>query len=254
MAESLKRQNARPSLFVRVQEERLMETYSDIKPYLVRLFTHALLLFISVRAYQVFQSSKATYQEFITLLVDPVVIDAKLFEGKCEDLEGGQWKSAKNVTFPNILKGCRCDNNLYIGQSCDYISAVNPRNEKNFKENCLFLDKLLKSEIGTDESEFFYNKSNIPVDFQSTETLKPKEFDYDNYNKKYGDNFYKVNNLTNQTTEYRRFLYDLKIKKLINIEEIIFGNKTNLKNTKMNITRMLQLAGSKNLSEQSKIF
>lgn len=257
MSEGITRQNLRPSLFVRAQEERLMDTYSAIKPYLVRLFTHALLLFISVRAYENFKSSQSTYQEFINLLSDRVVIDAKRTDEICENIEGGEWRSVKNVTFPNILKGCRCEDNLFIGQSCDYISGTNPRNPDFFNQNCRFLDFLLEGGVKDDYINWYVQEGiiEIPPDFLSKEVLKPKYFDYDKYNQQFGDIFYKTNNLTNQTIDYRRNLYNDQIEDNLNtLKDVNLKNVTFLEKNYLANTRLLEKAGSKNLTPNSKFF
>jgi hypothetical protein len=254
MKESIKRQNARPSLFIRVQEERLMETYSSIKPYLVRLFTHALLLFISVRAYENFSNSQTNYQEFLKLLNNTVVEDIALTNKSCSDL-GKEWKPVANVTFPNILRGCRCDGGLYVGQSCDYIEGSNPIDAKNFETNCAYLDNLFNSNV-ENTNEVYFKEPIMPEDFKKN--YQPNKFDLDNYNNKYGDTFYTKNNLTNTTNGYLRNLIMKNEDIIENVDN--YNSNLRLSNSKINFfdkykntnTRILEIAGSRNLTNNSK--
>jgi hypothetical protein len=257
MNENIQRQNAKLSLIIRAQEEKLMETYSDIKPYLVRLFTHALLLFISLRAFNNFQNSKSNYEEFLLLLNETLVDDAIITTDSCDTL-GKDWRTVDNVTFPNILKGCRCDANLYIGQSCDYISAVNPINSNNFERNCLIYDELLNNNIDPTDDIYFKNMI-LPDEFY--QQLESKEFDFVKYNEKYGDVYYSNNSFKNNTNGYRRRLDMLKTTFKFNnmhsnsYKENYFNNSYSKKESyynKYNSSRFLQRANSRNLTLESK--
>jgi hypothetical protein len=69
----IRRQSNNPQFAEEVRSERFMETYSGIKPYLVRLFTHALLLFIAIRGYLNFLDGEENYEEFLDILKGKLV-------------------------------------------------------------------------------------------------------------------------------------------------------------------------------------
>jgi len=117
-----------------INEERQIKTYNDIKPYLVRLFTHTLLLYISISAYLNFESSQVTYQSLIDLLKKDTVSDVKLMN----DSEACpiNYTQINPFTIPPFKSGCRCDNQIYTQDVCKYIYNSTKGYSSIWSENC----------------------------------------------------------------------------------------------------------------------
>ena len=123
------------------KETRLEETYKNLKPYLVRLFTHAILLFITIRAYNSFKDSKETYNSFIELLDRDLLVNVTEIELE-DECESG-WVPIDSVKIPEIINGCRCDDVLYPYDSCQSIILNNSYKEDVWKANCNYLDNII---------------------------------------------------------------------------------------------------------------
>lgn len=154
-----------------VAEDEKIKMYNNVKPYLVRLFTHALLLFISIKAYNNYILSTESYSDFISLLDKKVLIDAKLISEKYECEE--DYEDIIPYEFPEISEGCRCDAEIYTKDVCQYIR--NSYTFDNYQNNkyCKFLSKYYSGQK-IEESEY-------PDDFNSThkEKIKKEEEYYD---------------------------------------------------------------------------
>ena len=136
----LERKSPDNKFFNVIQEEKKIKAYNDVKPYLVRLFTHALLLFISIRAFQNFQDSVSTYQTFINLLNEKLVIDA--ITVNANDTCPTDYYNINKGTFPKINDGCRCDSEVFPKDVCNYIFENLDKNQTRWKENCEFQDNI----------------------------------------------------------------------------------------------------------------
>lgn len=149
---TIRRVNNDVELDDKIREQRLLEAYSGIKPYLIRLFTHALILFISIRAYNNYKDSATNYEEFLELLDNKVITNVTTISRnvECSTL-GDNWQAVDSITFPEVLAGCRCENDLYEEESCSYISSVNGRPSDQFNENCNYLNKLIRNEVVPDD-------------------------------------------------------------------------------------------------------
>ena len=227
MSETVKK--SKEQLNQEIREERLIETYKQLKPYLVRLFTHALLLFIALRAYMDFLDSETNYTEFIELLNHKVLVNLTRIDdenGKINctnhpDLIGKGYEEMESFEFPGIKKSCRCDDEFYPESSCEYIQSINPYS--NFKENCAFADQ-----IYVDPKDYDYkNDDNIPEDYKTSE-IKPSieytghegeiEYETDNIYVKGDEELYKQKKEEkNEKCNFQIYVFYLFINIIFNI-------------------------------------
>lgn len=145
-----------------IQEEETIIKYKKLRPYLARLFMHALLLIVAIRAYISFLDSTDTYNEFIQELENPVIIDIKKIDSSqnCSSFREG-YEELTSAAFPKILKGCRCDKVLFTDDLCKNLTKTSDYQNTT---NCLFQDAIISKTLSS--------STIIPSQYTSEEILK----------------------------------------------------------------------------------
>ena len=116
-----------------------LQTFRYMRPYLIKLLTHSIIIYISIRAYLSFVSSSNSYTSFLQTLEKPVVIDVKMIEynNKCDS----PYQDIDFSYFPEIKNGCQCNMNIFSTSVCSELRVDDPIKAANRCDN---IDKLLK--------------------------------------------------------------------------------------------------------------
>ena len=98
-----------------------LKRFRSVRPNLIKLFTHVVLFYLSMRGYLDFLSSEESYEDFLINLGLPIVIDAKMINSSlsCSD----SYQEVSTTYFPSTEEGCRCDYGIFQKNACNYISS-----------------------------------------------------------------------------------------------------------------------------------
>jgi hypothetical protein len=118
------------------RENKSIEYFKYIRPNLVKLFTHLILLYLSIKGYLSFQSTEESYSDFLAELEKPVIVDVKMISStsSCP----WNYTDIDTTFFPDINNGCRCDMNYFVDEMCPFIEGIARRtgNENTWKTTC----------------------------------------------------------------------------------------------------------------------
>jgi hypothetical protein len=98
--------------------------YVLFKPAFVKMFTYTVLLVIAFNGYHLFHTNLTSYEEFLTLMDDPLLVDIKFVNSseKCPS----HYKEIHPTTFSNTYDGCICNGNILKTTQCKMLSVPNP--------------------------------------------------------------------------------------------------------------------------------
>jgi hypothetical protein len=119
--------------------ERSVMFYKQLRPCLLKLFTHFVLLYISYRSYYLFISSNDSYSDFLLSMRSKVVLDMKMVstDQNCPD----GYAEMPSTTFPALSKGCRCDYSIYSKDVCDQFMPTLTNSSSFYEANCKLQDE-----------------------------------------------------------------------------------------------------------------
>lgn len=108
-----------------------------LRPFLIKLLLHMILLFLAIRAYLSYRSSTDSYNAFMIALNNNVLIDVKFLDYKTPCPEN--YSNIIGTGFPNVDNGCRCDWSIFPGEVCQILSQsliknINQSYKKNYTE------------------------------------------------------------------------------------------------------------------------
>ena len=152
------------------EHDRSLLIIQYLRPYLVKLTLHLILIYLSIRAFLEFQSSKSSYETFLQSFQNKVVVDYQMidYSEKCPT----NYEEVKSSFFPPIGNGCRCDFNIYPESVCKRLKDSDNETEKVLKKNkCTEQDKFvadnldeLPEEIRNNYDKFNPNKQKFDPD------------------------------------------------------------------------------------------
>ena len=102
------------------QNNTLLNQFKEIRPYIVKIFTHAVIFYLAVYGWIEYLNSNENYSGFIKRLNLPIVTDAILINAT-ENCLDYNMTDIQHSYFPKIEKGCQCDNKILPKLHCDYI-------------------------------------------------------------------------------------------------------------------------------------
>lgn len=110
-------QNGRP------ERKKVKKTSSYIlfRPYISRLFTYVVLLYLASNNYELFQSHKETYIDFLNILDEPLIVDIQLVPHS-QNCPNGYINTAEYF-FPASWDGCICDGYIFKSTQCKYANV-----------------------------------------------------------------------------------------------------------------------------------
>lgn len=146
------------------EENESKDNFKYIRPNLIKLFSHLILLYLSVNGYNSFLSTQDTYSDFLDNLDDPVIVDVKMISSSSSCPLN--YTDIEPTFFPDIRSGCRCDNSYFLDEMCPNIEATARMagNENSWKNSCTKLNyeeslgRLLKS-----SNNSFNHLQNLPT-------------------------------------------------------------------------------------------
>jgi hypothetical protein len=129
-------------------KNKLLKHFKNVRPNLVRLFTQAILLYLSITSYMSFVSSESSYSDFLNNMQKELITDVIFIDSNktCEI----PFEEIKPTYFPKINDGCRCDEMEFETSTCNilYDSIKNSPLKLDWDHNCKeqdLLDSNLKS-------------------------------------------------------------------------------------------------------------
>ena len=130
-------------LKVEDEDDKPLLIINYLRPHLVKLTLHFILLYLALRAYIDFASSASAYQAFLETLDEKLIIDFQLIDyaDTCPD----NYEVVSTTIFPQINAGCRCDFEIYPTEVCEMLNSYNATSteKETMKENCVKQDKLI---------------------------------------------------------------------------------------------------------------
>lgn len=117
------------------ENDKSLRIIQYFRPILIKLTYHFILIFLSIRAYNEFISSSEGYSTFVEGLNTKIVTDVKVVDYRSSCPDG---YDALIGEFPEIKKGCRCNDRIYPYDTCMLLNDFNKTNEekKALKEFC----------------------------------------------------------------------------------------------------------------------
>lgn len=118
------------------KDDKSIEHFKYIRPNLVKLFTHLILLYLSIKGYMSFISTEKSYSDFLAELDKPVVVDVKMINSSSSC--PSNYTEISTTIFPEISNGCRCDMNYFVDVMCPFIEAIAKKSgsEDTWKTTC----------------------------------------------------------------------------------------------------------------------
>lgn len=176
-------------------ENKSIEYFKYIRPNLVKLFTHLILLYLTIKGYLSFQSTQESYSDFLAELEKPVIVDVKMISStsSCPS----NYTDIDTTYFPDISNGCRCDMNYFVEEVCPYIEGIARKsgNENTWKTTCSQQD----SRGATGRLLQTMNNLAITNITKDNSPLKPKIDYFKNFPKKC-DCFANITGITSNKT------------------------------------------------------
>jgi hypothetical protein len=113
--------------------------YKHLRPCLLKLFTHFVLLYISVRSYYLFDNTNESYTDFLHNMQGEVLLDVKLVDANqnCPT----NYSEMLSTTFPAVKPGCRCDYLVYNHDDCESFYPNLNGTASSYEYNCNLQDK-----------------------------------------------------------------------------------------------------------------
>lgn len=145
---------------IKDDKDRGLIVLKYLRPFLIKLLLHMILLFVSVRAYISYKSSTDAYDTFTIALNKNVLVDVKFIDYNTPCPEN--YTNIISTGFPEVNDGCRCDWNIYPKEICQTLSQnlldnINQSFKKNYTQfnmiykevrdkvgYCDYLDKQIK--------------------------------------------------------------------------------------------------------------
>ncbi len=118
-----------------MDNEKALLYYKGLRPYLLKLFTHCVLLFVTLNSYYSFIDSNSSYEDFLNILKrDKVINDIELVNANegCPD----SYVEYEGYDFPRVEPGCRCDYNILKKPVCDILLQNITYSETLSKQKC----------------------------------------------------------------------------------------------------------------------
>jgi len=127
------------------ENDRGIIIFKYMRPFIIKLFFHLILIFLSIRAYFNFLDSSSAYDTFKQTLNKKVVLDIKIQDYSQECQEG--YSNIDSTYFPKILNGCRCMNLILPANICENLKENNFTSiqAQNSKLTCAKIDKSFDS-------------------------------------------------------------------------------------------------------------
>jgi hypothetical protein len=118
--------------------KRSIVFYKQLRPCLLKLFTHFVLLYISIRSFYLFVDSNTSYSDFLGNMRSPVILDLKMINAD-EDCPAG-YSQMTGSGFPRVNSGCRCDYGIYTKDVCEEFQKGLSGTDVDFAYNCKLQD------------------------------------------------------------------------------------------------------------------
>lgn len=135
------------------RSDRGIQIFKYIRPYIIRLFFHTILIFLSIRAYLDFLESSTAYDTFKETLNEKVVMDIQIqdYSKTCDEIG---YEEIEFSYFPKILNGCRCQNLILPDNLCKDLKEYNYTDNaaKQARETCALIDKKLNNSTNSQTS------------------------------------------------------------------------------------------------------
>lgn len=137
-----------------------IKIFRYLRPFLIKLLMHSILIYLSIRAYYSYESTAQTIEKFKDKLTDKVVIDIKIKDYE-KDCDLG-YESMKPVYFPAVSDGCRCQFQIFPKNVCSIFKENNFTGQDFDKvsNKCDILDKSISSKR---LSSGFFRNLNSPM-------------------------------------------------------------------------------------------
>lgn len=157
-----------------ILENSKRDYFKFIRPYLFKLFTHLMLLLLSVNSYYQFLSSESSYQDFLNIMDTPVITDVKVIPGdqNCTS----PYQEIYTATFPTTKPGCRCDYQVFTNNICQMIFMGLDHSEtgKNINNtNCKLQDEMYKMK----EKDYLLAQEKKGMNFFNNNTSNLRQLD-----------------------------------------------------------------------------
>lgn len=171
------------------EKHKSKDIYKHVRPNLVKLFSHLILLYLSIKGYNTFLDTKELFADFIDDIDDPILLDLKMINSasSCPP----NYTDIETTSFPKIRSGCRCDNKYFIDEICPNIEAIARKtgNENSWKTSCSVSDSVLsKGRLLQSSNNSFNHQKNLPNKcdcYQKIEGVPAKNIDTWFKNKKF---------------------------------------------------------------------
>jgi len=135
--------------------------FKYMRPLLIKLLFHLILIFLSIRAYTNFLQSSTVYENFKQTLNEKVVLDIKLqdYDSQCDS----GYEDIEFTYFPQILRGCRCNFDIFPDNLCQSFKEYNftGADLAKSKTTCKIIDKNLNNTISQQQAGPSQNLPNF---------------------------------------------------------------------------------------------
>jgi hypothetical protein len=107
----------------RPERKKVKKTNSYIlfRPYISRLFTYLVLLYLASNNYGLFEEHRETYIDFLNLLDEPLIVDIQLVPHSQSCPSG--YSTTAEYFFPGSWDGCICDGYIFKSTQCKYANV-----------------------------------------------------------------------------------------------------------------------------------
>jgi hypothetical protein len=118
------------------KKKKKVNSYILFRPFISRLFTYVVLLYLASNNYELFEEQQHSYRGFLNLLEEPVITDIKLVSHNQRCPEG--YNSTPSTFYPSTYSGCICDGYIFKTSQCKYLNVKTK--EKCVANNMVFYD------------------------------------------------------------------------------------------------------------------
>ena len=154
------------------EKDRGIQIFKYLRPFIIKLFFHSILIFLSIRAYLDFLDSSTAYDTFKNTLNEKVVLDIKIqdYEKECDS----GYENIESTYFPAILNGCRCKNLILPGNLCSNLRESNytGADAQKARATCVIIDRNLNNSTAPGTQK---QKRNL-IDLRNMELDENNEF------------------------------------------------------------------------------
>lgn len=98
-----------------------LTAFNNLRPYLIKLFTHIVVFYLAVNGYQNYLQSNDDYVDFIDRMNQPLITKAEIIDSTI-DCASINMTDISGYTFSKIGAGCQCDDKILVKRDCNFIT------------------------------------------------------------------------------------------------------------------------------------